>query len=230
MVPADAEIVIEGFVPPHRYEAEGPFAEYTGYQGPQIPNPVIEVACITRRRDAIYNDCGSGLADHLVPDNMAMEAAILTMARHASPALVNVHVPFSGRRYHAYLQFKDPKLGEVRDALLAALSYRRLKAVVAVDEDIDIFDDREVLWAIGTRLQWQRDLITVDGLTEANLDPSTPPGARTTTKAALDATLPPARRSGVPKPVAPPNQVADAARAAAEAALEDIDTSRWPRA
>ena len=76
MVPADAEIVIEGFLPPGRIEAEGPFAEFSGYQGPQIPNPVVEITCITRRRDAIYHDCGSGLPDHLVPDNMAMEGYV----------------------------------------------------------------------------------------------------------------------------------------------------------
>ncbi|MEC8288566.1 MAG: UbiD family decarboxylase, partial [Pseudomonadota bacterium] len=109
MVPADAEIVIEGFLPPNRIEAEGPFAEFSGYQGPQIPNPVVEVTCITRRRNAIYHDCGSGLPDHLVPDNMGMEGYIYSLARQVSPSLINVHVPVSGRRFHAYLQFKDPR-------------------------------------------------------------------------------------------------------------------------
>ena len=93
MVPADAEIVIEGFLPPGRIEAEGPFAEFSGYQGPQIPNPVVEVTCITRRADAIYHDCGSGLPDHLVPDNMAMEGYIYALARQVAPSLINVHVP-----------------------------------------------------------------------------------------------------------------------------------------
>lgn len=228
MVPADAEIVIEGFIPPHRLEAEGPFAEFTGYQGAQVPNPVVEVSCITRRGDAIYQDCGSGLADHLVPDNMAMEGAIYTMTRNAAASLVNVHVPISGRRFHAYLQFDNPRTGEVRDALLAALSYKRLKAVVALDSDIDLFDDRQVMWAVATRLQWQRDIITVGGLSEANLDPSSPPGAKTSTKAALDATLPPARAEGVPRPVAPINRVSDAAAEAARQALAGVDTSGWP--
>ncbi len=229
-VPADAEIVIEGFIPPDRLEAEGPFAEFTGYQGPQVANPVVEVTAITRRADALYQDCGSGLADHLIPDNMAMEGAIFAMCRNAAPALRTVHVPFSGRRFHAYLQFRDPRPGEVRDALVAALSYRRLKAVMAFDEDIDIFDDRAVLWALSTRLQWDRDLIRVDGLTEANLDPSSPPGARSTTKTALDATLPPPRRPGAPRPMAPVNRVGQTALAAARALLAGVDPSAWPRA
>ena len=229
-VPADAEIVIEGFIPPHRLEAEGPFAEFTGYQGPQVANPVVEVTAITRRTDAFYQDCGSGLADHLVPDNMAMEGAIFAMSRNAAPALRTVHVPFSGRRFHAYLQFRDPRPGEVRDALVAALSYRRLKAVMAFDEDVDIFDDRAVMWALSTRLQWDRDVIRIDGLTEANLDPSTPPGVHATTKTALDATLPPPRRPGAPRPTAPVNRVGRTALAAAEVLLADVDASAWPRA
>lgn len=228
-VPADAEIVIEGFIPPNRLEAEGPFAEFTGYQGPQVPNPVVEVTAITRRADAIYHDCGSGLADHLVPDNMAMEGAIFAMCRNAAPALQTVHVPISGRRFHAYLQFRGARPGEVRDALVAALSYRRLKAVMAFDDDIDIFDDRAVMWALSTRLQWDRDVIRIDGLSEANLDPSTPPGAHSTTKTALDATLPPPRRPGAPNPMAPVNRVGETALAAARALLADIDPSGWPQ-
>jgi UbiD family decarboxylase len=72
LVPANAEIVIEGYVPCGVFEAEGPFAEYTGYVGPQIPAPVIEVACVTYRRNAIYQDYALGLPDMLVLDNMAM--------------------------------------------------------------------------------------------------------------------------------------------------------------
>ncbi len=56
MVPADAEIVVEGFAPANVWEADGPFGEYTGYMGPQVAAPVCEVTCITRRKDAIYHD------------------------------------------------------------------------------------------------------------------------------------------------------------------------------
>ena len=228
MVPADAEIVIEGFLPPNRIEAEGPFAEFSGYQGPQIPNPVVEVTCITRRRNAIYHDCGSGLPDHLVPDNMGMEGYIYSLARQVSPSLINVHVPVSGRRFHAYLQFKDPRPGEVRDAMMAAIAFRRLKAVYAFDDDIDVFDDRQAMWALATRVQWHRDVLRLDGLTLAPLDPSAPASGNTITKAAIDATLPSAARPGNPKPVAPRNRVSDSALAAATAALEGIDMSDWP--
>ncbi len=67
LVPADAEIVFEGYVPKDVFEAEGPFGEYAGYLGPQRPSPVIEVKCVTYRKDAIYHGIGVGLADHLAP-------------------------------------------------------------------------------------------------------------------------------------------------------------------
>ena len=158
------------------------------------------MTCITRRRNAIYHDCGSGLPDHLVPDNMGMEGYIYSLARQVSPSLINVHVPVSGRRFHAYLQFKDPRPGEVRDAMMAAIAFRRLKAVYAFDDDIDVFDDRQAMWAVATRVQWHRDVLRLDGLTLAPLDPSAPASGNTITKAAIDATLPSAARPGNPNP------------------------------
>lgn len=229
MVPADAEIVIEGFIPPGRMEAEGPFAEFTGYQGAQVDNPVLEITAVTRRADAIYHDCGSGLSDHLVPDNMAMEGAIFAMCRHAAPTLKTVHVPVSGRRFHAYLQFDKPRAGEARDALVAAISYKRLKAAFAVDADIDAFDDRAIMWAMATRLQWHRDIATIDSLGEANLDPSSPPGTQTSTKAIFDATLPQPRDPRAPGALAPVNTVGDDAAAAAQRLLDGVDPSGWPQ-
>jgi 2,5-furandicarboxylate decarboxylase 1 len=229
-VPADAEIVVEGFIPPHRLEADGPFAEYPGYVGVQIATPVIEVTCVTRRRDALLHDFGGGLEDHLIPENLAMEGKVYALVKPVAPSLINVHVPYSGRRFHAYLQFRDPPRGEVRDALMAALAYRRLRTVVAVDEDIDLFDDRSVLWAVATRVQWHRDTIKADGLSHGNLDPLLPLGASTVTKLGIDATLPPAPAAGLPRPVAPTNAVGDAALATAVEALEAVDMTGWPAA
>jgi 2,5-furandicarboxylate decarboxylase 1 len=228
MVPADSELVIEGWIPPNRLEADGPFAEYPGYVGVQVATPVIEVTRITHRRGALFHDFGGGLEDHLMPENMAMEGKIYGLVKPIAPSLINVHVPFSGRRFHAYLQFRDPPRGEVRDALTAAISYRRLRTVVAVDEDIDIFDDSSVLWAVATRLQWHRDMLKVDGLSHGNLDPSLPFGASTVTKMGIDATLPPAPASHLPKPFAPVNTVSDAALRHAQDVIQKIKGATWP--
>ena len=229
-VPADAEFVIEGFIPPHRLEADGPFAEYPGYVGVQIATPVVEVTCVTHRRDALWHDFAAGLEDHLIPENMAMEGKVYSLVKAVAPSLINVHVPFSGRRFHAYLQFRDPPRGEVRDALMAALAYRRLRTVMAVDEDIDIFDDRSVMWAMATRVQWHRDVIKADGLSHGNLDPTLPLGATTVTKMGVDASLPPAPRSGLPKPIAPINTVRENLLKAAAASLAESDVQSWPQA
>ncbi|MCB1624745.1 MAG: UbiD family decarboxylase [Pseudomonadales bacterium] len=229
MVPADAEIVIEGFVPPGQMSADGPFGEYTGYLGAQVQAPLCEITCISRRRDAIYHDYGSGLTDMLVPDNMAMEGKVYSIVKAVAPSLLNVYVPASGRRFHAWLQFENPARGEVRDALAAALAYRRLKTIVAVDEDIDIFDTEAVMWALATRVQWARDAIVLDGLSGSNLDPSMQAGAQTVSKIGIDATLPPRSRAGAPRAVAPVATVPLAARQRARELLAEVAPADWPQ-
>lgn len=232
MVPADAEIVIEGFAPPNVYTADGPFGEYTGYLGAQVQAPTFEVSCITMRRDAIYHDYGSGLTDMLVPDNMAMEGKVYELVKSVAPSLQNVHVPTEGRRFHAYLQLRNPGRGEARDALTAALAYRRLKTVIAVDEDVDLFDPQSMLWALATRVQWSRDSIVIDGLSGSSLDPSLPEGASTASKMGVDATLPPAPRPGAPRAVPPVATVPAEAVTRARALLAELGPAApatWPR-
>jgi 3-polyprenyl-4-hydroxybenzoate decarboxylase len=92
-----------------------------------------------------------------------------------------------------------------------------------------VFDDRQAMWAIATRVQWHRDVMKLDGLTLAPLDPSALATGKTITKAAIDTTLPAAAKPGQPKPVAPRNRVSDTAFAAAEAVLDGIDITGWPR-
>jgi 2,5-furandicarboxylate decarboxylase 1 len=232
MVPADAEIVIEGYAAPDQMHADGPFGEYTGYLGAQVQAPVVDVRCITMRRNALYHDYGSGLTDMLVPDNMAMEGKVYQLVKAVAPSLVNVHVPTEGRRFHAYLQLRDPARGEARDALTAALAYRRLKTVVAVDTDVDLFAPQSVLWALATRVQWSRDSIIVDGLSGSNLDPSLPEGAGTASKIGIDATLPPPPRPGAPRMVPPVATVPTDAVQRVRQLLQAATTagSKWPRA
>lgn len=226
-VPADAEIVIEGFVPPGVLEPDGPFGEYTGYLGPAVQAPVCEITAITRRGDAIYHDYGSGLTDMLVPDNMAMEGKLFDLVRAVAPSLLNVHVPTAGRRFHAYLQLDRPTPGEARDALAAALAYRRTKLVIAVDADVDVFSADAMSWAVATRVQWSRDSFTLDGLSGSSLDPSLPPGQSTASKLAVDATLPPPSLRGA-HPVTPVATVPADAAARAESLVSSAFRDTWP--
>jgi len=187
-VPAEAEIVLEGFVPPHRLEPEGPFGEYTSYMGEATASPVFELRCVTQRRDAIYHDYASGLPDSLVPDNAVIEAKLYQLARQVSPAVRNVYVPVSGRRFHAYIQTRDVSAETAREILRAALAFRRVKLVVLVGEDIDLFDEEQVLWAIATRTQMDRDALILSNLPGSMLDPSLPPGQANTAKLGINAT------------------------------------------
>ena len=227
LVPADAEIVIEGLVHPKATAPDGPFAEYTGFLGPAVDAPVCQVLSMSYREDAVLHDCGSGLADNLTPDNIAMEGKLYSLARAVSPRLINVHAPAQGRRFLALLQFDGALAGEVRDALAAVLAWRRVKTAVALDSDIDLFDPQQVNWALATRFQWDRDLIRVDGLSTSLLDPSLEPGRKTASKAGLDATLP--RYPSTP-PVAHPEpaalkKAADLLRRLTDSGLADD----WPR-
>jgi len=188
LVPADAEIVLEGHVPPQRLEPEGPFGEYTGYVGAATRSPVFVLECVTHREAAIYHDYGSGLPDALVPDNMLIEAELLRLSRQASPAVRNVHVPLSGRRFHAWLQSGPLGRGEARAVLQAALGYRRVKHVALFDEDVDVFDASQVAWALATRVQAERDLVVLKDLPGSLLDPSLDAGRTTTSKLGIDAT------------------------------------------
>lgn len=229
LVPADAEIVIEGHSSPDQTTADGPFGEYTGYLGPQTVAARVEVTRITMRRDAIYHDYASGLTDMLVPDNMVMEGKLHSIVKAIAPSLRNVHVPASGRRFHAYLQLEEPQRGEARDALMAALSYRRVKFVMAVDEDIDLFSPASLDWAMATRVQWSRDSIVVDRLSGSSLDPSVSHGSSTASKMGVDATLPVRARAGAPRPVPPVAVVSDEARRLAAGIELPARSSAWPR-
>jgi 2,5-furandicarboxylate decarboxylase 1 len=201
MVPADAEMVIEGYVPKDVFEAEGPFGEYPGYIGPQRPSPVIEVSCVTYRKDAIYHGIGVGLADHLVLlGNFPLEARIYNIVKSVVPELMNVFVPISGRRNHAYLQVKKTRPGLGKEVIMAALPCdSRLKHVFVVDEDIDLFNEGEVLWSIAYRSQWDKDMVVVKGAAVFPLDPSLPAPGNIGTRGGIDATCPPPIEPGLPR-------------------------------
>lgn len=187
-VPADAEIILEGFVPPNILEKEGGFGEYTGYMGEETMSPIFELQCVTHRFNAIYHDYGSGLPDSLVPDNMMIEAKLLQIAKAVSAFVKNVHVPISGRRFHAYISVGEVSTDTARAILHATLQFRRVKMVILVNDDVDIFDEEQVLWAIATRTQMSRDALILDDLEGSALDPGLPDGVNKTSKMGVDAT------------------------------------------
>lgn len=190
MVPAQAEIVIECEMSTKDLDIEAPFGEYTGYYGGQRLNPVAKVTAITRRKDAYFLDIMPGHADHFLIDSPMIEAYLYNRIREVVPGTKKVYMPVSGSaRLHAYVQVKKSNDAEPKTVIATALSSDyRLKHVIVVDEDVNIFDDAEVLWAVATRSQWDKDLLVIPGIMGTRLDPSA--NGIITTKGGIDATKP----------------------------------------
>ena len=203
-VPAEAEIVIEGFVPKDLRVDEGPFGEFTGYAGEGTKSPFIRVEHVSMRDNAVYHDFGSGLSDALVPDNLLIEAKLHEIAARVTPDVLDVHVPSYGRRFWAFVETRPLSPELVRTLLNELLEFRRTKYVVLLDEGVDLHDARAVIETIGTRSQPGRDFIARGGLAGSALDPSLPLGTSISEKLGIDATW-----NGGRRPVV--NRVPDAA-------------------
>jgi UbiD family decarboxylase len=189
--PADAEIVLEGRILSGVREPEGPFAEFTGYASERSTEHVFEVSAILHRRDAIYQDIVGGMsAEHTTLLAVPQEARLLKVLRGHYPAVRAVSYPQSGTcRLHCYISLNPAAEGQAKNVGLTALGEDlALKLVVVVDDDVDVSRDEEVLWAVATRMQADRDLCVIPNAMGAILDPSTRNGA--TAKVIIDATRP----------------------------------------
>jgi 2,5-furandicarboxylate decarboxylase 1 len=119
------------------------------------------------------------------------ESEMVEKLKERFPSVTAVHYPTSGTHFHAYVALKPLRAGEARQVMLGLLGWDPyLKTVVAVDTDVDITSDSEVLWALATHFQPHRDVLIVDGLPGSALDPSAS-GAGTTSRMGLDATRKP---------------------------------------
>ncbi|MFK4071638.1 UbiD family decarboxylase [Streptomyces sp. NPDC029674] len=188
-VPAGAEIVLEGFIDPGRRAAEGPFGEFSGYSSDRSTNNVLTVETVLRRRDALLLDVvGGNTAEHLNLARLPREAEMADQLRRRFPEVTALHYPTSGTHFHAYVALRQARPGQARQVMLALLGWDPyLKTVVAVDEDVDVTRDADVLWATAAHLQPHRDVFVVDGLPGSPLDPSSTTDG-TTSRMALDAT------------------------------------------
>jgi 2,5-furandicarboxylate decarboxylase 1 len=173
MVPADAEVVIEGRILPDKRLPEGPFGEFTWYYGLERPSPVMEVTAITHRKDAIYHHLFAAHPEHNLAGRLGRESVLYKRVKAAVPSVTDVYLPMSGVcRFHAYVQLDKEYDGEAKLAGLAALSSDAfVKLAVIVDKDVDIHNEAEVLWAIATRTQPDRDTFFVPESATSRLDP-----------------------------------------------------------
>ncbi|TCP15228.1 UbiD family decarboxylase [Crenobacter luteus] len=188
-VPAAAEFVLEGAIDPAAYAEEGPFGEFTGYSSDRSTNNVLRVDTLMRRRDAWLVDVVGGLyAEHLTLARLPREAEMSEKLKARFPSVRAIHYPNSGSHFHCYVSLDVTRDGEARQVMLALLGWDPyLKTVVAVDGDIDLTDDSQVLWAMATHFQPHQDLFMVDGLPGSPLDPSSSVHG-TTSRMGIDAT------------------------------------------
>jgi UbiD family decarboxylase len=189
-VPAQAEYVLEGEILADVHEDEGPYGEYTGYSTDRSTRNVFVVKAITSRRKPIFHDIIPGYsAEHLLLGRSAKEAHVHMRLKEMVPNLKALNFPKSGTHFHAYMSMKKTAEGQARHALMLLLGLDPyLKLVVAVDEDVDVFDEEEVLWALATRFQADSDMFMVPQVFCNRLDPSSRDGM--SAKLALDATAP----------------------------------------
>ena len=191
-VPASAEIVIEGEIPPGVREPEGPFGEFTGYVSRRSTEHVFVARAIAMRERPWFQSIGSGRAgDHITTLGLIREAEIANALGRVIPNVRGVHVPLSGTSsFTAYVSIAQSRPGEAKHVIPIVLGVDHyLKLVIVVDDDIDVFDEAEVLWAIATRMQADRDLVVISGSLGAMLDPSADDRG-ITAKLGIDATRP----------------------------------------
>jgi 2,5-furandicarboxylate decarboxylase 1 len=202
-VPADAEIVLEGHIPPHYREEEGPFSEFQDYYVTGTgKNPVVEYQYMTRRHDAIFKNLQNGsemegCTFHKIP----MSATIFRRLKDVGGG-ANLHnVMVLPGVFAVVVQMTQRYYGEAKNLMLAALSseYHHPKIAIAVDADVDIFNHTELMWALATRVNPEKDVVIIPGTHNHAMDaslpelgaPGTPLWQRSGSKMLIDATIPP---------------------------------------
>lgn len=202
MVPAGAEIVIEGEIEPHLRQEEGPFSEFTGYSVAAEKSPVIKVKAITHRSDPIYQDiCGGNHREHLVIATIPMEANYVRAVRDAVPEVIDCRMaaPFT-----LIISMKKRYQGQARMAMMAAFAADLyLKHVIVCDQDINIANLNHVMWAVATRVQAARDTFIIPQVRGSGLDPSAEPRG-VVDKMGIDATAKPSLEEFAPLNQVPP--------------------------
>ena len=196
LVPAHAELILEGEILPGERTPEGPFSEFTGYSLGQRQREVVRYNAMTMREGALFHDIAVAQVDHLLLSTIPMEANLYRAVRAIVPSVKAVRVPAP---YSCYVAIEQRVAGQAKNAILAVLGADMyIKRVVVVDHDVNIFDDREVAWALGTRCQADRDITVISNTRGSDLDPSTDSDGYTA-KWGVDATAKPSLAEYTPR-------------------------------
>ena len=167
-VPANAEIVLEGYIEKGELGTEGPFGDHTGYYSPQEPFPVFHLTCMTMRRDAIYPSIVVGVPP--AEDawlGKATERIFLPAIRMTVPEIVDYDLPVAGAFHNCVIvSIRKAFPGHARKVMHAIWGLGMLslsKAVVVVDEFVDVHDYEQVFFHVCANVDPKRDAVLADG-------------------------------------------------------------------
>jgi 4-hydroxy-3-polyprenylbenzoate decarboxylase len=186
-VPASAEIVLEGHIYPdaihpsgYEHALEGPFGDHTGYYNEQDQFPVFTIDRITMRRDPIYHSTYTGKPpDEPAVLGVALNEVFIPLLQKQFSEITDFYLPPEGCSYRmAVVQMKKSYPGHAKRVMFGVWSFLRqfmyTKFIVIVDEDVNIRDWKEVIWAITTRVDPTRDTMLVDNTPIDYLDFASP--------------------------------------------------------
>ena len=178
-VPANAELVLEGYVDPSDIRMEGPFGDHTGYYTPPEPYPTFTLTGIMRREKPIYLTTIVGkpvLEDAFI--GKVIERSFLPLIRMFQPEVVDFSMPASGWfQGIAIISIKKRYPGQAKKVMMGLWGLGQLaltKIFIVVDEDVNVHDINDVIWAITTRTDAARDIIIIDNTPTDTLDPASP--------------------------------------------------------
>lgn len=174
MVPARAEIIIEGMIPPQKRQFEGPFGEWPRYYYKEGDQPFMEVTAITMRKNPIFQTVFNAHSEHHILGAVPRIGSLYRRIRDAVPSVTAVNLPLSAMgRSHVYISLKKRAEGEPKQAAMAAfVTESTIKHAFVVDDDIDVFDENEVLWALAMRFQADRDMVMIPNTLGSHLNPT----------------------------------------------------------
>jgi UbiD family decarboxylase len=192
-VPADSEIILEGRIIKEK-AVEGPFLDLTGIVDRARQQPIVEIKCVTHRRNPIYQTILAGRNEHKLLMGMPKEPTIFNEVNKVCQCSDVYITPGGCSWLHAVVKIRKRTPEDGKKAINAAFEgHKSLKHCVIVDEDINIYDPSEVEWAIATRFQADKNTIIFSNQPGSSLDPSgdlTEGKKAKTAKAGIDATAP----------------------------------------
>lgn len=208
LVPADAEVVVEGLIHPDQTVHEGLVNEYHGMYEDYGNGCTLEVTAVTMRRDASMQVILPGLAsEHSYIAGVPIAAGIKHALRGMGCEIVDVAVTHSGGgRVDVVVSIAGGRPGVPRRIMMGVFAaVSMVKQVTVVDADVDVWDDVHVHWARTSRMRWDRDLVRIDAVATDRNVPMQEGG--TVTKVGMDATVKPGDRAVGPQLAVPPAEV-----------------------